>query len=175
MRWGLRRGDVDDFYRRFGPRRRRANPLLMIMRWRRELAVAVGVPYGLHHLAAATHPVAAGAMALVALVGMFAWEPGRLVVRERAQAALVEHRMRVGMAEARILSWSGWLPAILWSKPVTRGVRVHVWCPAGVDVTAFLANRELLAAACWASGVEVARHRRWAQVVVLLVVLGDAR
>ncbi len=175
MRWGLRRGDVDDFYRRYGPWRRRVNPVLVIGRWRRELALAVMIPYGLHHLAVATHPVAAAAIAIVALVGMFASEPGRMFVKERAHAVLVEHRLRVGMVEARILSWAGWLPAIMWSKPVTRGVRVHLWCPAGVDVTAFLANRELLAAACWASDVEVARHRRWAQVVVLLIVLRNKR
>jgi hypothetical protein len=175
MRWGPRRRRIDDFLRSLPPRRRRPNLLLLVLltatRWRRELVLAVGVPWSLHVLAVATHPIAAAAMALVGLVGMFWWEPGRAFVKERAHAVLLEHRLRVGMVEAGIVSWSGrWLPAVLTSRPVTRGVRLTVWCQAGVDVTAFLANRELLAAACWASGIEVARHPRRAQLVTILVV-----
>lgn len=173
MRWRPRRGDLRAFDN-LGPHRRRPHlPILVslaILRWRRELAIAVGLIWGLQALAAATHPVAAAAISLVGLVGMFGWRPGRLFVAERALAIMIEHRLRVGMLEAGILSWSGRLPASIATKPVTRGVRVLVWCPAGVDVTSFLANRELLAAACWASGVEVTRHPRRAQLVSVLVV-----
>jgi hypothetical protein len=173
-----RRDALEGCLRGLGPRYRPRRVLfvpVVLVRWRREIIVAVGAPWALHELAVATHPVAAAAMSLVALVGMFGWPPGRAFVKERAHAVLLEHRLRVGMVEADIASWSGRLPAILAAKPVTRGVRLLAWCPAGVEVAAFLVNRELLAAACWASGVEVARHPRRAQLVYVLVITHPER
>ena len=180
MRLWSRRGSLDDFFGGLGPRRRRphplALPLLTIVRWRRELLVIGGSVGGLQALAATTHPIASGAMALVGLIAMFVWEPGRRFVSERAQAVAMEHRLRQGMAEAAIVTWSGRLPALLAVRPVTRGVRILVWCRAGVDVTAFLANRELLAAACWANDVEVRRrHPDRAHLVHVLVVTRPGR
>jgi hypothetical protein len=170
MRWGGRRSDAHDFLRSFGPRRRRANPLLVFWRWRWEGAAFLGVPYGLDTLAGATHPAVAAAVGVSAAATAIAWRPARLHLTEHARCVVAQHRLRVGMVQAGIWSWSGWLPAILWTAPVDRGIRVVLWCPAGVDVVAFQANREQLAAACWAADVEVARHPRRANLVVLLVV-----
>lgn len=173
MRWGGRRWEINEFLRPFGPTRRRSNPYLVVWRWRYELALGLGVPYGLSTLAWATHPIAAACVALAAGIACGWWRPGRRFVAERARTLLVTHRLRVGMVQANVMSWSGWLPAILWARPHPRGVRVLLWCPAGVDVHAFHGNRSLLAAACWADDVEIARHPTQAQLVVLLVVTQD--
>lgn len=171
MRWGRRRRLVaEDYLAQLVPRRRRRNLLLTPWRWRYELAVGLGTPVGLNALADATHPVAALCIMAAAVAGYVGWPAGRRLLADRARCVLVAHRLRVGMIESGVLSWSGWLPAQLWTRAVDRGVRVLLWCPAGVDVAAFQASGSQLAAACWAADVEVDRHPRYAQLVVLLVV-----
>jgi hypothetical protein len=161
----------DDFLRQFGPLPRRVNPFAFPWRWRYELAVGVGAPVGLDALADATHPAAAVALALTAVVGGLGWVPARRVLVERARCVFVQHRLRAAMAEAGIHAWSGrWLPTIVRTTPVDRGVRVVLWCHAGVGISRFVEHREELASACWAQDVEVSRHPGRANVVVLLVV-----
>lgn len=173
MRWGRGRPGAadDDFFHWFGLRRRRRNPLLVPWRWRYELGLGVGVPTGLNALADATHPIAAASVALAVVVGSVGSPAARRFLIARAWCVLVPHRLRVGMLKCGVLSWSGWLPAVLWTSPHPRGVRILLWCPAGVDVYAFHATRSQLAAACWAADVEVARHPRFAHIVVLHVIL----
>ena len=161
--------DFDGF---FGRPRRRFNPLPIPWRWRYEALVGLGVAAGLHGLAAAIGTVAAVGVATAATVGCVVWPPARRFLGGRIRSVVVAHRLRVGMVEASILSWRGRLPMILRASPTPRGVRVVLWCPAGVDVKAFNAGRELLAAACWAADVYVDRHRRWAQLVVVIVEAG---
>lgn len=170
MRWGGYRRGVHEFFHHFGPRRRRRNPALVFWRWRWEGGAFLGVPYGLDALAGATHPAVSAVVGVSAVATGLGWRPARLFLTEHARCVVVQHRLRVGMVQAGIWSYSGWLPAILWTSPVDRGVRVVLHCPAGVDVHAFRQNREQLAGACWAADVEVARHPRRANVVVLLVV-----
>lgn len=157
------------------PRRRRPNPLLVLARWRYELVLGAGVPTGLYALAEATQPSIAVGLVLATLAAHLGWPAGRRFLAGRARCVLVPHRLRVGMVESRVLSWSGWLPAVLWTSPCPQGVRVLLWCPAGVDVHAFHAARSQLAAACWAADVEAVRHPRFAQLVVLLVVTEPRR
>lgn len=167
MRWADgRRWQANEFYEKFGPHRRRPFPILVFWRWRWEL----GATLSTYWLGWAVGPVTMGcALGLVAVVGL-GWPPARAVLTARARAVIVQHRLRVGMVQAGVLSWSGWLPAILWTSPTAIGARVVLWCPAGVDVNAFFGTHQLLAAACWASEVRVYRHSRWANVVVLVVV-----
>ncbi|MGD9956468.1 MAG: hypothetical protein AB7V23_10405 [Candidatus Nanopelagicales bacterium] len=158
----------------FGPPNRRRNPFLFPWRWRRELLVAGFMVWAMWSLAGAMGAGAAALIAALVLLGLLGLPPSRRFVRRRVQVARTEHRLRAGMVQAQVLSWSGWLPAILWSARRPRGVRITLWCPAGVDVRTFEVTRTLLAAACWAVDVEVSRHPHWAQLVVLLVVLrGD--
>lgn len=159
-----------DFLHWFGPRRRRRYPLPIPWRWRYEIGAGVGVPVGLDALADATHPIAAAALVFAAVTGSVAWPAAHRFLTARAWCVLVPHRLRVGMIESAVLSRSGWLPAVLRTSPHPRGVRVLLWCPAGVDVHTFHAARSRLAVACWAADVEIARHPRFAHIVVLLVV-----
>jgi len=155
---------------RYAPRRKRPNPVLILWRWRWELGFGIGTLLGLETLVDATHPAASLYLLATALATWVSSPDARRFLTARAQAVLVQHRLRVGMVESGVLSWSGWLPALIWTRVVDRGVHVLIWCPGGVDVTAFHATRSLLAAACWASDVEVARHPRYAHLVVLLVI-----
>ncbi|HVL84646.1 MAG TPA: hypothetical protein VM367_10250 [Pseudonocardia sp.] len=171
MRWGgtNRSGPGDDFFERYGPRRRRRSILPVPWRWRYELGAGLGVPAGLDALATATHPMAAVAVAAAGAVGYAGWPAARNVLHARARTVLATHRLRVGMVQCGLLTWSGRLPAVLWAAPRDRGVEITLWCPAGVDVHAFHATRSRLAAACWASDVEIRRHRSRAHIVVVLV------
>ena len=165
------RWDIDPFFRDLGPHLRRPNPLAFPWRWRYELAFGAGVPAGLEAMADLTHPVAAVALALTGAVGGLGWTPGRRIIADRVRCVVVQHRLRAAMVEHGIHAWSGrWVPTILWTTPVQRGVRVVLWCHAGIGAGHFAAHRETLAATCWAADVEVAQHPRWANVVVLLVV-----
>lgn len=154
----------------YTPRRRRRNLALIPWRWRWELGFGIGTPLGLEALADATHPVVALCLIGTAIAAWVGLPGARRVLTARAHAILVQHRLRVGMVESGVLSWSGRLPALLWTRVVDRGVRLLLWCPAGVDVIAFHATRSQLTAACWAADVEVVRHPRWAHLIVLLVV-----
>jgi hypothetical protein len=178
MRWGWgppRGGRAGDYNPWFLPPRRRRNALLTPWRWRYEFGLVLGAPVGFRELADVTHPIAATSLVLVVgVVGMI-WPAGRRVLADRVRCVLVQHRIRVGMVQSGVLSWSGWLPAILWTTPLDGDVRVYLWCPAGVDVNAFHSNRSRLAAACWASDVVVTCHPRYSHILVLLVVAGLGR
>jgi len=171
MRWRRnRRWHADDFFGRFGPRRRRANPLVVAWRWRYELVLTLGLPIGLLALGGATHPVAPVCVLLTAALAYVGWPAAHRFLVDRAWCLLVPHRLRVGMAECGVTSWSGRLPAVLRASRHPSGVRVVLWCPAGVDVHAFHAARSELAAACWAADVLIEHHPLRTNVVVLLVV-----
>jgi hypothetical protein len=68
-----------------------------------------------------------------------------------------------------VCTLDGRLPAILWTTPRDRRIRVLLACPAGVGVERIRAQRDLLAAACFATDVDVTRHRRFAHLVELTV------
>lgn len=161
---------TDEFWRGIGPRRRR-NPLLLLWRWRRELALLALLACGLPALSDATDPIVGWTVLVTGLLAVTAWEPGRRWVR----GVVTEHRLRVGMIEAGVLSWRrGTVPAVLRMSARPRGVRFVLWCPAGVDASAFVETSGLLAAATWARSVEVDRHPRYSQLVVLRVVTDTA-
>ena len=166
MRPNKRPWDFDGF---FGRPRRRFNPLPIPWRWRYEALACIGLAIGIHGLAGATGVFPALGVVAAGTAVSIGWPPARRFLSERIRCVVVAHRLRVGMVEASILSWRGRLPMILRVSPTPRGVRVVLWCPAGVDVAAFHAGTGMLAAACWASEVYVDRHRRWAQLVVVIV------
>jgi hypothetical protein len=170
MRWG-RGGDPpnQDFAYYSRPGRRWRNVFATPWRWRYELliALALGWPgWLIAHgrlsplVVAIPATLAAAALALRSVRG---------AARNRLWCVVLPHRLRVGMIESGVLSWSGLLPGVLWTAPADGGVRIWVWCPAGVDVRAFEAARSQLAASCWAVDVLPRRHPRWSQVVILTV------
>lgn len=156
----LRNGDV---------RRRRANPVLGVYRWRYEVAL-VGVLGALVALGRETSWLVPAAPVLIGAVVLAASARARDVVRDRFWAVVAQHRLRTAFHELGLTTSTGRAPAIVWTAPREEGLRVHLVCPAGIEVGEVNEVREALAAACYASGVHVERDRRYANVVVLVVV-----
>lgn len=162
------RRDFTELIRTVG-RPRRANPILLLYRWRYELVAAASVPTALLELDHAVGPLWS-LLLLFALTSAVAhWPAARRFAQARLRGVLIQHRLRTAFARARICTLDGKLPAIWWTSP--RGELITVWvsCPAGVDATMLDAHRETLAAACFATEVTVARHERRANWVALTV------
>ena len=145
---------------------RRPNPLLVLWRWRWELGlVAAGAllaRYVDRELLVAGTAVVVAVCAAVPLL--------RRWVRGRFWCVATQHRLRVGLRESDVRSWSGRMPAIVWTSATTAGERVLLFCPAGVDVARIAGTRGELAAACWATAVDVRPHPRHANLATVDVV-----
>jgi hypothetical protein len=150
-------------------RPRRANVLVTAYRWRYEITTAVLVPL----ILVETDRVIGTVWLTLLLAGLgsmvWHWRKARRFVLSRFRAVLVQHRLRTGFARARVCTPDGRTPAILWTSPKMDEIRVLVSCPAGVGVQRLRQQRDLLAAACYATTVGVARHPRYANLVVLSV------
>jgi len=72
--------------------------------------------------------------------------------------------------QAWIHSRGGKIPIVLITTTESFGERVYVWLRAGVSMEHLAGARALLAAACWADDVYVARHERFAHITVLDVI-----
>jgi hypothetical protein len=148
----------------------RANPIVAAYRWRYELAAAAGLAAG--WIALGTVAGAAITVGLVtALISTAVhWPRGRRFLAAHAWRIVTPHRVRVGCAQAWIHSRYGKIPAVLLTTRQTFGERVYLWCRAGTSADDLASARELLAAACWADDIRVARSPRYAHLVTLDVI-----
>jgi hypothetical protein len=150
-------------------RPRRSNVVVALYRWRYEVGAVVAVPVALVALERAVGPIWL-LVVLAALVStVWHWPAARRLAVARIRAVVVQHRLRTAFARARVCTLDGRRPAILWTTPRERGIRVLLACPAGVGVDRIRQQRGLLAAACFATEVDVARHPRFAHLVELTV------
>ena len=157
-----RRALADQLVRELGAGRR-PGPALLLWRWRWEVGLAVAaVLSGYLVPADVLIPAVGVAVALVAAVPL-----ARDLARDRFWCVAVQHRLRAGLREADVRSWSGRMPAIVWTLARSDGERVLLACPAGVDAARIDGARGELAAACWATDVVVRRHDRYASLVVV--------
>ena len=164
----MRRGGrpvVDELVRELGAGRR-PGPLVILWRGRWEAALVAGSAALAHAMRPEVLlPAVAVAAALVLSV-----PPLRRVARSRFWCVAVQHRLRAGLHESDVRSWSGRAPAIVWTSGRRYGERVWLACPAGVDAARIAAARGELAAACWAGDVVVHGHDRYANLAVVDVV-----
>lgn len=150
-------------------RQGRRNPLLAVLRWRREILLLAGllvVQDVLTRLIGSAAAIAAvlGAVALVALV-----PATRRALLRFGVTLVTEHRLRVGFRLAGTASRVGRPPAVIWSRGHRFGTVATVWLPAGVTIDDIRADRQVIAVACFAETVEVDRHPRHAQLVNVTV------
>ena len=165
-RRGRGNSSVADQLVREGRTARRPDPFLVVWRWRWELALVGAVVLLMHAVAPAVLlPVTAVAVAFWAAVPVL-----RRLARDRFWCVATQHRLRAGLHESDVRSWSGRAPAIVWTSAVDGGERVLLACPAGVDVARIAVAHSELAAACWARDVAVAPHHRYANLAVVEVV-----
>jgi hypothetical protein len=151
-------------------RRRRANPLLGLYRWRWEIAL-LGVVAALAWLGHQKTWAAPVVVVLVAGGVLAVWPAARRAVEQRCRAVMIQHRLRSAFHELCLTTWAGRSPAILWTAPRRDGLRVHLLCPAGIAAPHFTPEvLATLAAACDAVDVRVEPNRRHTALLVLVVV-----
>lgn len=148
---------------------RRANPLLVLYRWRYEVAMAIVAPTALAELDSAVGPIWSLLTLLALTSTLWHWPAARRFCRARLRSVLIQHRLRTAFVRARLCTVDGHPPAILWTVPKDDVVTVWVSCPAGLDPNAIATAHEMLAAACFATEVTMARHERRANLVALAV------
>jgi hypothetical protein len=156
---------ADQLVRELG-RSRRPGPLLVLWRWRWELAIVAAVVTLAYVVRPEVlFPAAAVALALTAAVPAL-----RHLARDRFWCIATQHRLRAGLRESDVRSWSGRMPGVVWTSARPHGERVVLACPAGVDVARVAAARGELASACWAVEVLVNPHQKYANLAVVEVV-----
>jgi hypothetical protein len=148
----------------------RPNPLVLAWRWRYELAIGFGVPALLFALLGIRGMLDALA-AMTVLIGVaIVWSPSRHYLADRAWCVITPHRVRVGCVHGWIHSRHGKIPVVLLTTRQPFGERVHLWCRAGTCSADFASALPLLVAACWASGIRVTGHQRFAHLIMLDVI-----
>lgn len=152
----------------------RPNPIVLVWRWRYEIALVAGVPPGIIVLMTRVSLVWSVAGISVAAAMLANWPAARSWLMAHARCVVVAHRVRTGCAEAWIQSRYGKLPIILLTSPKPYGERVHLWCRAGTSVADFESATDLLRAACWAHDVCVSASTRYSQIVILDVIRREA-
>ncbi|MFI7445439.1 hypothetical protein [Nonomuraea indica] len=151
----------------------RPSPLVVLWRWRYEAGALVGVPLTGHVLVDAYGPLSLALLLLPAAVT--AWPPARTEAWGRIRCVVVAHRVRVGFAEAYVVSRRGKIPVVVWCAPTPYGERVGVWCRAGTTAAQIERGREVIAAACWAADVVVRPYDGGSHLVLLEIVRGASR
>lgn len=97
----------------------------------------------------------------------------RRFVMRRAWCVISRHRIQRVFFETRMHTRSGRLPLVLRIHPTEVGERAVIWCRAGICFEDFEAHTGEIAAACYAREARVERSKRWAQIVVVLIVRRD--
>lgn len=137
----------------------RPNPLVALWRWRYETVLLAGVPTGVVFAIRSGYLIWLLGTGAFLVAAMATWPAVRSVVWAMFWVVVTPHRIRRGCAEALIVNRRGKLPAVLWTRAEPFGERVWLWCRAGMTPGDFEASRRLLALACWADDVRVARTR----------------
>jgi hypothetical protein len=147
----------------------RPNPLVVVWRWRYELTLVILLVAAVLALWSA---IGVWELATVgAAGGLIAVCPAaRRYLAVRAWCVITPHRLRTGCAQAWIHSRRGKIPVVLFTSAESFGERVYLWLRAGVSLEDLIVARPMLTTACWATDVYVARHERFAHLVMLDVI-----
>lgn len=169
-RYRRRRGRAIDELQRDLTSVARPNMLVLLWRWRYEVATLIGLPTVIALLITQYHW-----WWLLGLVGVgagtvSAWPEARLWLCAHVRCTITAHRVRAGCAQAWVQTRKGKLPFILLTTPKPYGERVFIWCRAGICLEDFEAASDTLRSACWARDVQVASSVRYAHIVILDVI-----
>jgi hypothetical protein len=141
--------------------------------WRYELGLSAGlaaVALASGYALGAAWLIVLAATGLVVLAAGLTWPPSRRRLIARAWCVITPHRIRAGCRHARVQTWDGTLPVILYTMTTAFGERVTMWCPAGITPGDLEAARGALRAACRAGDIRVVASPRYPHVVVLEVI-----
>ncbi|GAA1727410.1 hypothetical protein [Nonomuraea bangladeshensis] len=98
---------------------------------------------------------------------------GRGWIAAHCWCVVSRHRLQRVCLETTMHTRAGRIPLILWITPTATGEKALVLTRAGICAEEFDAYSEEIAAACWARGVNVYRHRMRAQFVIVEIVRRD--
>ena len=147
---------------------RRPNPLVVVWRWRYELALLVAAYFAAPWLAGLSTPVAVGTTVLALLpLGI---PPVRRLVWRRLRGIVLQHRLRTAFVRARVHSNAGRIPALLWTSPRSHADRVLLFLPAGLTGRLLASEADRIAVACDGTHAEVLPFREHSELVWLVVV-----
>jgi hypothetical protein len=149
------------------PSRRRPGALVVLVRWRLELAVVVGVTGALW--------LAGGVVAATVVAALLALAATTPVVRRGLvrgwQLVVLPHRVRSALVQAGVTTRGGYLPWILWARSAGPNVvRVELKLLSGITVQEIRRAAPVIAGACAAVEVWVfTRAYRPDRATVLLL------
>jgi len=135
--------------------RTRANLLVIVWRWRYEIALVAGLSISLFTALTSIGAVPTIVAVIAITLIILRWPAVRRFIVDRAWCIITPHRVRVGCAEGLIYSSRGKIPAILRTSHQAFGERVLLWCRAGTSADDLVTARTVLATACWAQDVAV--------------------
>ncbi|MFC5834278.1 hypothetical protein [Nonomuraea insulae] len=95
---------------------------------------------------------------------------GRNWITAHFWCVVSRHRLQRVCLETTMHTRAGRIPLVLWITPTATGEKALILVRAGISAEAFEAYSEEIAAACWARGVNVYRHRRRAQFLIVEIV-----
>lgn len=155
-----------DWRRLQPPPYRRPGLAAVIVRWRVEILLALGV-VGLWQVAGAR---VVELLAAVCAAALLCTAPGRVLAVVAWQVLAVPHRVRAACVQAGVTSRQGRLPWIFWARPVGDAVLVSVGLRSGTTVDDLRDAAPVVRGACGARHVDVvsspARPDRAVVVVV---------
>ena len=129
-------------------------PTTVAWRWRYEALLLVGAPLLWWRCVEAVGGLTVLSV-VTALIAMIALVPHlRRWIFAVLWTVVTPHRIRVGCAEAGVVSPRGKLPTVAFTLRKPYGERVYVWCPEGLGPVDVAAARPAIAAACWARDVQ---------------------
>lgn len=95
---------------------------------------------------------------------------GRNWITAHFWCVVSRHRLQRVCLETTMHTRAGRIPLMLWITPTATGEKALILVRAGISAEAFEAYSEEIAAACWARSVNVYRHRRRAQFLIVEIV-----
>jgi hypothetical protein len=98
---------------------------------------------------------------------------GRSWVAAHFWCVFSRHRLHRVCMETTMHTRAGRIPLVLWITPTATGEKALIMVRAGISAEEFEAYAEEIAAACWARGVNVYRHRTRSQFLIVEIVRRD--
>lgn len=147
-----------------------ANPIVVLWRWRYELAILL-LAVGTVAIFVSRFGAGPAAVGVASLLGaLFSSHSTRLWLTRRAWLIITPHRVRVGLSVARLRSRSNRPPSIIRTSLTEHGERVMLWLRPGLVFADVVAAQPLLAAATWSREVRVSAYHGRANLVALDVI-----
>jgi hypothetical protein len=147
---------------------RRPGPITLAWRWRTEIAITVAL-VGLEYLLTKLMGLISGVLVIAATAAVVcAVPPTRNWMVRRGWCLFTRHRLYGVFRETWTTTRMGRLPLIMRVSPIDQGVRVVVWCRAGISVERLYRIRREIRDACLANNVYFQPpHAPFAQIEIV--------